>query len=196
MAFGNSLSLIRKMGRSIVLPVDTIKTICKRVLKGKNIERILDFGSGTLFWTDLFIKELKCNVCAVDKYYDGLMMPVNDNMKYYSSLSACFIENSHFSFIWVCDVLHHLSPLDMDFFFKETCNRTDIMIIKDIDANHKFGNSINRLHDKIINRETVHNIDPDCLMHNMESFGYKTTYYYIPKIFYPHFMVIGIREGG
>ena len=193
MAFNNFLSSMRRIGRNIVLPVDRIKTICKKTLTGKNIEHILDFGSGTLFWTDWFIKEFKSHVYAVDTYYDNIMMPVNDNTTYYSSLSTCLNENNYFSLIWVCDVLHHLPHLDVDSFLKKTCNKTDIMIIKDIDANHKFGNFINKLHDKIINSETVYNIDPNGLIHNLESCGFKTSYYYTPKFLYPHFVVIGMR---
>jgi len=193
MAFGNFLSSMRRPGRSIVLPVERIKEICKKSLTEKNMVRVLDFGSGTLFWTDWFIEEFKSKVCAVDAYYGSNMIPENDNITYYSDLSVCLNGNSHFSLVWACDVLHHLSPLDMDFFLLNTLERTDIMIIKDIDANHKFGNFINKWHDKIINNETVHNIDPNILMHNLKSFGFKTAYYYLPKFFYPHFMIIGYK---
>ena len=193
MAFNNSLSALRRIGRSMVLPVDRIKDICKKVLTGRNIEYVLDFGSGTLFWADWFIKEFKSNVYAIDTYYDCIMMPGKDNIVYYSDLSICLNENKYFSLVWVCDVLHHLSPLDVDSFLGRICNKTDIMIIKDIDADHKFGNYINKMHDKIINSETVYSIYPKDLIHRLKLYGFKTSYYYIPKICYPHFILIGIH---
>jgi hypothetical protein len=194
MAFNNLLASMRKIGRKAVLPTDRIKSICRKALAGKNIETILDFGAGTLFWTNWFVQEFKSKVYAVDVYYNNTVMPTRDNVIYYSDISICLQENTEFSLAWACDVLHHLSPSNTDAFLKEICNKTDIIIIKDIDANHGFGNYMNKMHDKIINNETIHDIYPEKIVSYLKSRGYKTSLYFIPKIWYPHFLLVGIRN--
>ena len=194
MAFNNLFTSIRKTGRNVVLPVDRIKNICRKALIGKNIKTILDFGAGTLFWTDWFIQEFKSKVYAVDVYYDNATMPTRDNITYYSDVFACLQENTEISLVWACDVLHHLQPSNTDSFLKEICGKTDVIIIKNIDANHKFGNFMNRVHDKIINHETIYNIYPEKIISCFKSNGFETFYYYIPKIWYPHFILIAVRR--
>jgi len=191
MAFNNLFATLRKIGRSTVLPVDRIKTICTNTLEGKNIKSVLDFGAGTLFWTDWFIQQFNIKTYAVDVYYDNANMPIKKNITYYSSLDKCFEENKNISFIWACDVLHHLTPDDSASFLNEAVKTTDIIIFKDIDTNHKFGNFMNRMHDKIINDETIYNVYPEKIDAYLKANGFETLYYFIPKIWYPHFVLIG-----
>jgi hypothetical protein len=194
MAFNHLFVSVRKMGRNIVLPVDRIKTVFKKVLEKKDIEKTLDFGSGTLFWTNWFVEEFESKVCAVDVYYEKAAMPVKNNVSYYSDLTICIRENDNFSLVWACDVLHHLSPSDFNSFFEKIVDKTGIIIIKDIDATHKFGNFMNRMHDKIINGETIYDIYPEKIKTNLEKHGFETTYYFIPKLWYPHFILVAIRK--
>jgi hypothetical protein len=195
-AFNNQLALIRKIGRNAVLPVDGIKTICRETLADKNIKTVLDFGAGTLFWSYWFTKEFKITAYAVDVYYANAVMPENwgGGITCYSNLSTCLSENSEISFVWACDVLHHLSPLESDTFLKEICNKTNIIIIKDIDCRYRFGNFMNKMHDKIINGETIYDVCPNKLNISLKSYGFKTSYYYMPKIWYPHFILTAIRS--
>lgn len=185
-------SLLRKFFRNIVLPVKKIKKIMMDVLVEIKMDSILDFGSGTFFWTDWFVKEFNCRIYAVDKYYGG-GVTLKNNVKCYSELGECLIDCQTFSVVFACDVLHHLKPIDCETFFKEIINKTKVIIIKDIDKNHQFGNFMNRMHDKIINKENIYNIDPNIIENNLISNGYKTHYYYIPKLWYPHFIIIGIK---
>lgn len=53
---------------------------------------------------------------------------------------------------------------------------------------------MNRMHDKIINGEKIHTIFPEKIKEMLETNGFKTYYYYLPKLWYPHFMIIGIHE--
>ena len=193
MAFDGSL--IRKIGRNIVLPTDKIKTICRKALAGRDIRTVLDFGAGTLFWTDWFIQEFGSDVYAVDTCYDNFTMSINEKITCYSDLYICLEKNAHFSLVWACDVLHHLSYSDSDVFFEKICDKTNILIIKDIDANHSFGEFMNKIHDKVINGETTYRIFPEKLTDYFESQGFETSYYYVPKIWYPHFVLIAIRKG-
>ncbi|MDR2478149.1 MAG: hypothetical protein LBD48_02415 [Treponema sp.] len=183
MAFTDFLSSLRRFGRNIVLPVDGIKAICKNSLKGIPIETVLDFGSGTLFWSDWFIHEFKSAVYAVDTCYNTMAMPGKDNIMYYSGMDACLKEKTYFSLVWACDVLHHLSYSDCYSFQQEIVHKTDIIIIKDIDANNKLGNFMNVLHDRIINGEIVHKIYPDKLKDYFESEGFEKLSYSIPILF-------------
>lgn len=54
------------------------------------------------------------------------MKPKN-NINYYSNISLCFTEHLEFSFIWACDVLHHLSPADYKIFLESAIKKTKIL---------------------------------------------------------------------
>jgi hypothetical protein len=60
--------------------------------------------------------------------------------------------------------------------------------------NHKFGNFMNKMHDKIINKEDINSIDPNKIKEILENNRYETYYYYLPKIWYPHFLIIGTNK--
>jgi hypothetical protein len=175
------------------LPVEKIKIIFRSIASKAQFTSILDFGSGTLFWADWFINEFNCTVYAVDNYYQKIK-PQKQNTKCYSSLIECFNDCNDFSLVWACDVLHHLTPLEYNKFFDTIVNKTKVIIIKDIDSRHLFGNYMNKMHDKIINREKIYNIDPDIIKKHLEKFNYKIQYYYIPKLWYPHFLILGIKN--
>jgi hypothetical protein len=49
---------------------------------------------------------------------------------------------------------------------------------------------MNKMHDKIIN-EKIYDIDPNKITNIFESYGYKTQYYYIPELWYSHFLLVG-----
>jgi hypothetical protein len=53
----------------------------------------LDFGAGTLFWSDWFVEEFKGNVYAVDTYYKNINLQKKNNIFTYSDLDECL--NSH-----------------------------------------------------------------------------------------------------
>jgi hypothetical protein len=172
--FTDFLSSFRKFCRQIVLPVKKIKTICMKHLSENDICSVLDFGAGTLFWTDWFLDEFKCTVYAVDPYYEKCENIKKENVVYYYDVNKYFEDHSKISLIWACDVLHHLSNYDYENFFKKSIKRTNIMIIKDIDMYHKFGNFMNRMHDKIINKENINNIDPKYIKNILEGNGFET----------------------
>lgn len=69
------------------------------------------------------------------------------------------------------DVLHHLKQ---DFRVKllEQIASVATIIIKDIDANHKFGNLMNATHDLLINNERVESIYPQNLQEFLEQKGF------------------------
>ena len=55
MGFANkNIEKLRKIGRKIVLPIDEIKSILESKINFSNIENIIDFGSGTLLWSEYF----------------------------------------------------------------------------------------------------------------------------------------------
>ena len=183
-------SLLRKFFRNVVLPVEKIKKICRDVFLSTETSSILDFGAGTFFWTDWFVHEFGCQIYAIDVYYKNLTFE-KQNVKCYSDFDKCLDECKEFSVVFACDVLHHLSEIECEQFIKKVIDKTKIIIIKDIDANHVFGNFMNKIHDKIINKEEVYNIYPNKIRNTFESYGYKIQYYYIPKLWYPHFLLIG-----
>lgn len=70
----------------------------------------------------------------------------------------------------------------------------DYVIIKDIDCNHKFGNFMNRMHDRIINHERIMDVDPMKLIELLEKRGFEVKKIYLPKLWYPHFLLIAKKS--
>jgi hypothetical protein len=192
--FTDFLSSVRKRFRGVVLPVREIKTVCRKHLSGKPVSPVLDFGSGTLFWSEWFVHEFDSTVCAVDPYYKNANMPEKEKIFYYSDIRQCFEDYPNPSLVWACDVLHHLSKPDYTDFLDQATRRATIIIIKDIDRHHTFGNFMNRMHDKIINQEDIQDIDPDEIKDKLTANGFETFYYYLPKLWYPHFILAGIKK--
>jgi len=187
-----NLFLIRKFFRGIVLPVEKIRKIILNTLAEIKVNSVLDFGSGTFFWSDWFLSTFNCQIYAVDKYYKEKIIS-KDEVRCYWQLDDCFIDCQNFSIVFACDVLHHLDPVEYETFWKEIINKSNVVIIKDIDKNHPFGNFMNKMHDKIINRENIQDIDPHKIERVLVQNGYKTQYHYIPKLWYSHFIIIGIK---
>jgi len=66
------MKLIDKLkfhGRKYVLPVSDMKNTMRPIFMGRNINAVVDFGAGTLFWSEWFAKELNLPVIAVDTRY-------------------------------------------------------------------------------------------------------------------------------
>jgi hypothetical protein len=173
-------------------PVEKIKKIIVNVSTEIKINSVLDFGSGTFFWSVWFLSAFTCQIYAVDKCYKEKIIS-KDRVKCYSELDECFIDCQVISVVFACDVLHHLDTVEYETFFERTINKSKVIIIKDIDKNHPFGNFMNKMHDKIINKENANIIDPKKVERSLIQNGYKTQYYYIPKLWYPHFIVMGIK---
>ena len=97
-----------------------------------------------------------------------------------------------FDLFFASDVLHHLSP---DFTQKllESIAHIPIIIIKDIDSRHIFGHYANALHDLVFNQEKVCKIYPNKLESTLQALGYTTRYHYLPKLWYPHFLLLAYK---
>ena len=60
MGFSNKhLEKLRKMGRRLVLPSDEIKGILEGKLDFASLKNVVDFGAGTLFWSEWFASKLR-----------------------------------------------------------------------------------------------------------------------------------------
>jgi hypothetical protein len=112
---------------------------------------------------------------------------------FYSDFNVCCKDVSTFDLVWICDVLHHIPPSVGEEVMRKIVRMTDLIIIKDIDARHTFGNFMNRLQDKLVNGETVYTVDPRQTGNFLEANGYTVSEYYIPKFWYPHFLLIAKR---
>ena len=91
------------------------------------------------------------------------------------------------------DVLHHLNLKAWQNILYNLTSKTRYVVIKDIDATNRFGNFANAMHDLLINGERVRSIYPYDLARDLEELGYHTQYFYIPKLWYPHFLLIAKR---
>ena len=59
MGFDNKyLEKIRKIGRKVVLPSDEIKGILETHINFSDIKSVLDFGAGSLFWSEYFANKI------------------------------------------------------------------------------------------------------------------------------------------
>jgi hypothetical protein len=193
MAFTKKLGLIRYYGRKVVLPSDKIKKILTEEVFRDNIAEgcMIDFGAGTLYWSKWFYRYIK-KVIAVDIYYKN---SINEGgIIYQNNLrDALDIVDESPCIIWMSDVLHHLNRETYKEIFSEL-TRMDYVIIKDIDCNHKFGNFMNRMHDRIINHERIMDVDPMKLIELLEKRGFEVKKFYLPKLWYPHFLLIAKKS--
>lgn len=192
MAFSNTLSQLRMLGRRIVLPSGKIKKILLDTLKPTQNDCILDLGAGTLYWSKWLYENYRIPILAVDTYYkEASETRRNGNFRLYRDYFECVQENK-VTILWMCDVMHHL---DRDFRRKlrESVEKEDYrwIVVKDIDCRRKVGNFMNRIHDRIINGEKIYNVNPERLELFLKERGYKIRYYFIPKLWYPHFLLIG-----
>ena len=189
MSFQNYNGILRRIGRKIVLPEKEIKSIVKEnVLSKVGQLSVFDFGAGTLGWSKWF-KEYTDSVYAIDIIYaSGIIDGINvlhgiDDVK-------DWMFNEDRGVLWLCDVLHHI---DFEFSIKVLDRFSPVckyIVIKDIDCRHGFGNFMNRMHDRIINGEKIRDIDPAIYEKELNNRGFKTTYYYFRKLWYPHFLIV------
>lgn len=62
MGFGtHSLDTLRKIGRRYVLPAQEIQELLDRHIPWQDMQCVLDFGAGTLFWSEFFATKLLQN---------------------------------------------------------------------------------------------------------------------------------------
>ena len=94
--------------------------------------------------------------------------------------------------VFMSDVLHHLSG-DFEGRLLGAIKGVRSVIIKDIDGAHKFGTFANKMHDLLINGEKVRPVMPQILATFLAKNGYKVEYFYLPKLWYPHFLLVGQR---
>lgn len=95
---------------------------------------------------------------------------------------------------FTCDVIHHLSERewkDLESIIYRDC---DLVVIKDINCHFRFKNWMNRMHDKIINGEKIRDVDPEILVEELNKHGYQCCCHDIHKLWYPHFIIIAVRN--
>lgn len=196
MAFDDNFSNLRKFARNIVLPINEINSSLGEVLnKADGGGKIIDFGSGTFFWSDKILDNFETsNVCAVDVIYKSnpSLIKERDRLTVYSDIFEC-LGKENCGVFFACDVIHHLDPDLWDNIFGEALKRANAVFIKDIDCNHPFGNKMNKLHDKVINKEIIEDVNPLKLEEKLKANGFETRYRYVPKLWYPHFILTGIK---
>lgn len=195
MSFQSNLGGIRAWGRKWVLPVDLIKMIIKEEVFDKYyIDKIINFGAGTLYWSKWFQTLVGTeNIYPVDIIFKEKTDPI----------FCCFSEIQNVPYkeegkgpimFFACDVLHHLSDQKWKEIEQTICQDCDFIVIKDINCRFKFKNWMNRMHDRIINGERIRDIDPETLIMNLHTAGYQCMYRDIHKLWYPHFILIAVRE--
>jgi len=195
--FPPHFSLLHWIGRDFVSPKTKMKKVIREVLSElPEISAIMDFGSGTLVWADYFVKEYGCPVYAVDTYYSVFTPEQRKNIVYYTDFKTCCDDRSGagFSCVWACDVFHHIPHDVFEDFMKTIVRYTDTILIKDNDSNHRLGFFMNRMHDRIINGEKIYDVYPDKIARFLQSEGFETQYYYMPKLWFPHFMLAAKRR--
>jgi hypothetical protein len=191
--FPPHFSFLHWLGKDFVSPLKKMKRIIQESFAGSDVKTIMDFGSGTLVWADYFAKELNCQVYAVDTFYAISPPKTRNHIVLYTDFKKCFNDVLTFSCIWACDVFHHIPQEIYDDFMEEAVKKADVIIIKDNDSNHGFGFLMNRIHDRIINGEKIYDVYPDKIAAYLKSQGFHTQYYYMPKLWFPHFMLVAKR---
>ena len=195
MSFYKNFGNLSSWGRNLVLPAEKIKAVlCEKFFgKNKKVDRVIDFGAGTLYWSKFFAEKLENpkNIFPVDEIFDNNSS--QNNMTLYSSLDNIpnlFKGGGYRYLFFICDVIHHLSLKEWDY-VKEFAYKCDYVVIKDIDCRYRFKNFMNRLHDRIINGEKIRDVNPKILISELSRSGYNTDFYEFHKLWYSHFLLIG-----
>lgn len=196
MAFTSSFDKVRKIGRKIVLPIDEIKE--QVIMNIPTVSgNILDLGAGTMYWSEWLNSQYKTKILAVDTFYKDNFDLINSfpgGVVQYNDYFRC-IEVNEIKMIWMCDVIHHLEESFITKLLDSIIEKKiSIIVIKDIDCGHKFGNFMNKVHDFVINHEKIHDVHSGFFGEWLQSNGYKVSFRYMPKLWYPHFMLIGIKN--
>ena len=191
MGFTNkNIEKLRKLGRKIVLPIDEIKSILESKINFSKVENVIDFGAGTLLWSEYFANKVTGGVIARDRIYETYLPKIQSSkIKIQTDLNEVRIKPDLF---FASDVLHHISQIDSIQLLQSI--NAKYIVIKDINANYKFGNFANRMHDLIINHEKIRDIYPNVIEKLLQKKGYSIEIFHIPKLWYPHFLLIGVRD--
>lgn len=95
----------------------------------------------------------------------------------------------------MCDAVHHFTPeFRKQVFDSIKDKKFRYVMIKDIDCRKKFGNMMNRMHDLIINRELVGDVNPEELGSFLKKNGYQLSCHFLPRLWYPHFLLLAERN--
>jgi hypothetical protein len=206
----NLIDTLKYHGRGVVLPVDELKEITRRLLTKRGVTQIVDFGAGTLFWSEFFADELGLRVSAVDKRYeksppDNPRELISIHTDILEVLDELLDENREIGensekrerrAIFICDVIHHLPPKLWRMVFAQIVLLFDVVIIKDIDCNRAIGNFCNKMHDRVINGEKINDVDPVLIAGALKKAGFAVKSAELPKLWYPHFVTAGVKGSG
>lgn len=196
MSFYSNLGGIRAWGRKLVLPISKIqKLIVECLFEKYHIKKVIDFGAGTLYWSKWFSGLLGDNgdVIPVDIIFEHTKPATPMNC--ISHIDQIPKESlSELSLFFCCDVLHHLSEEEWAPAKEVAYRYCDYVVIKDINCHYRFKNCMNKLHDRMINGEKIHDVDPDILLRELKNAGFEVEYRDIHKLWYPHFMIIAVRK--
>lgn len=194
MSFKSYNGGLRKIGRQIVLPVSEIKKIMQREIFDKQLVDVcVDFGAGTLFWTN-WLKEKSQEIYAIDIIYENNEFIDGVRCKKSINDMGDILQENKVKMFFSSDVFHHLDDTFASSLLLGVINRYDYIVIKDIDCNKRIGNYMNRVHDRVINGEKIRDINPNRLIDFLRENGYETFYYKIQKLWYPHFLLIGRKS--
>lgn len=192
--FSDAFAALRRIGRKLVLPTEKIKEHVIHSIPELS-ENIVDLGAGTLYWSEWLVSQYGVRCLAVDTYYEFGQASGHQDIILYNDYSSCIEDNPKPDMLWMCDVMHHLDN-SMRRKVLESIEHTEYkyIVIKDIDCRKKVGNMMNKLHDFLINHEVVHNVNPRQIEMLLERKGYDIRHYDIPKLWYPHFLIIAARN--
>jgi len=217
MGFDNLLGGIRKKGRRVILPVSDIRSALLEAFSANNL-KIMDLGAGTLFWTEFIANNAAGNyeLYAVDPVYGESSFDITalnayglnfckDSQKansiysadkasgkifLYGSAEDAFRDCEVFDIAFICDTIHHLNVDVWERIFDILMDSTGVFIIKDINANKQLGNWLNKVHDKVINKEDIVDVYPDEIRKKLLQKGFSVSpVQHIPKLWYPHFLL-------
>lgn len=95
--------------------------------------------------------------------------------------------------IFTCDVLHHVKSDELQYVLNRFVVSSNLIIIKDIEAENKIGNLQNKIHDFIINHQIVNDIYSSKLKEFFIRNGFRVKILRLPKLGYPHFLMAAYK---
>ena len=186
---------LRKIGREILSPHKLVIDIIDDFIKKNNIDLslpILDFGSGTLIYSEILCQRFNATVYAYDISYRKKQPKTDfENIKICTDYES--VMSNKYSFVFTCDVLHHVNKNELIGVMNKFTEISSCVIIKDVDCNDKLGYLQSKIHDFIFSHQIINDIYAD----KMEKFfidkDYKTQVHNIKKYGYPNFLLLANR---
>jgi len=184
---------IRSFIRSLILPIKKIDQVIP--ISGDILDIGCGSGSATIFFA-LSGPLRQITGSDIDSNNIIQAQKITRNIKNIKFISqSLYSPNAMYDAVVAIDLLHHLSPSNLNYFFdniKQIIKPGGLLIIKEMNTSPKYKFIINLIHDKIIyNKLPTTYLSADDLRQTLTNLNFQTIDIQdISNIFYAHYLCV------